>query len=537
MNRIVETWVLVLLVGLGSLLLVPRNSAAVKSKGEPNRAGDAGTGSLEGSWTAGDLAMFTVKQSGNRFLFFGQGLQEGKYFLRKGWGTIKGDRIRATWAELPESEFYPGTGEAVATLEKDGRIVRWQDSGLFRVWTRARDTATGERPASGLETGGTPGGAAGGTTEISTWSDAEQAFETGDGTSGSTPTTAGGGGWEDGFHTDGADAGDTLALGGNDWDSAAGSLTGGQGVSGSDGGTILESSDPWNNPRIQEIMDAWLSRARPPASEKDPSWRYNEYGQMVGGKAFVYSRPPNDVLSLGRYRYLWNMANRLPSTNLGTLMQYIRHILLGEIIPPYEGSALAEGPPGDDRGGEDSGLETSIAGIPDPEQRKMLVGTWLYEGVISTYRSGTTTSKKAKGKPGAREETHLDLRFRVVSSKTCKTKTALNRFGVEISLMHPKVNRPYKTLFNLGGRALLTKNNGKSPCLEWKGDRAFLLYRYEVGSGTPGNRARRKPYVYSHEISLRPLSYGKLEVFYRFRVNGSLRHEYRVTAIRSTKKK
>ena len=167
----------------------------------------------------------------------------------------------------------------------------------------------------------------------------------------------------------------------------------------------------------------------------------------------------------------------------------------------------------------------------------MLVGTWLYEGVISTYRSGGTTRKKAKGKPDAHEEIHLNLMLRVVASKSCKTKTALNRFGVEIGVMHPKVNRPYKTLFNLGRKALVTKNNGKAPCMEWKGDRAFLLYRYEVGSGTPGNRARRKPYIYSHEISLRPLSYNELEVVYCFRVNGGLRHEYRVTAVRSTRKK
>ncbi len=124
------------------------------------------------------------------------------------------------------------------------------------------------------------------------------------------------------------------------------------------GAEILALADPWNNPRVQRIMADWLGAARPLESLRISSFTYNKYAQVVG-PGIVYTRAPDAAARLGRHCWLWSIANVVPSTNMGTLMEYIRNQLLGEGIPDFV-------PPDRNRG----------AGRGGPRGLDRLVGSW-----------------------------------------------------------------------------------------------------------------------------------------------------------------
>jgi hypothetical protein len=89
-------------------------------------------------------------------------------------------------------------------------------------------------------------------------------------------------------------------------------------VSGAGGTGICE------NPRTEQLMNDWLSRAivpQPPGS----SLRYDCWGRAVGraapGTITTNQNPDTD----GRLRcnYLFDHSHLYPSTNLGTMREYL----------------------------------------------------------------------------------------------------------------------------------------------------------------------------------------------------------------------
>ena len=52
-------------------------------------------GNLNGVWAGDGDAVFKVKHRGNQFIWFGQGLQDGKFYFHRGKGTIYGALVQA----------------------------------------------------------------------------------------------------------------------------------------------------------------------------------------------------------------------------------------------------------------------------------------------------------------------------------------------------------------------------------------------------------------------------------------------------------
>jgi hypothetical protein len=81
------------------------------------------------------------------------------------------------------------------------------------------------------------------------------------------------------------------------------------------------------DPRTQMVMDQWLSGATPPENAQ-PGWnlRYDTWGRLVGStpSATITGLPQGVDTPLSRCEYLWSIASRLTSANLGSLRDYVQ---------------------------------------------------------------------------------------------------------------------------------------------------------------------------------------------------------------------
>lgn len=90
---------------------------------------------------------------------------------------------------------------------------------------------------------------------------------------------------------------------------------------------ILRGPNPWNDPNLQRIIRVWLAFAiaRPPAGG-NPNWRwfFNLNGQVVNNwNLLTIPRPIWVRLNIQiNFRWLWENAQRLDSTNMGTLYEF-----------------------------------------------------------------------------------------------------------------------------------------------------------------------------------------------------------------------
>ena len=103
---------------------------------------------LSGHWIDESDGIFRVKHVGQDFIWFGQGLRNGKYFLLKGKGTFKAGRLRGSWVHLAESELFPSEGDVHGTVDNDGNII-WQGKGFSKKWRRSAAPA---KPPTPVET-------------------------------------------------------------------------------------------------------------------------------------------------------------------------------------------------------------------------------------------------------------------------------------------------------------------------------------------------------------------------------------------------
>ncbi|MBZ5538303.1 MAG: FecR domain-containing protein [Acidobacteriia bacterium] len=84
----------------------------------------------------------------------------------------------------------------------------------------------------------------------------------------------------------------------------------------------LVQADPWNNPKVQELMDRWIHSAVPPSKDPGIVMHYNEWLQPLS-QAATSTGNPDHPPDWTRYRYVWENRNRYDSTNLCTLGEFL----------------------------------------------------------------------------------------------------------------------------------------------------------------------------------------------------------------------
>lgn len=87
--------------------------------------------------------------------------------------------------------------------------------------------------------------------------------------------------------------------------------------------------DPWNHPRVQQLMDQWVHSAIPPCSTPGVIMRYNDWAQPLSRAARAVA-PPDHPADWTRYRYLWENRTRYDSTNLCTLGEFLERSIDGQ---------------------------------------------------------------------------------------------------------------------------------------------------------------------------------------------------------------
>lgn len=91
----------------------------------------------------------------------------------------------------------------------------------------------------------------------------------------------------------------------------------------------LTQGEPWNSPRVQQLMDHWIHSAVPPAKDPGIVMHYNEWLQPLSQGAKSTGNPDHPP-DWTRYRYVWENRNRYDSTNLCTLGEYLDRSLNGK---------------------------------------------------------------------------------------------------------------------------------------------------------------------------------------------------------------
>lgn len=100
----------------------------------------------------------------------------------------------------------------------------------------------------------------------------------------------------------------------------------------------LARPDPWNDPRVQNLIDEWLRGATPAVAAGRPgSWRYNEWAQILG-PGITSTGPPDHPAGWSRHQSLWAVRSRFDSLNLCTLGEFIERRLAGRTLDDCAGS-------------------------------------------------------------------------------------------------------------------------------------------------------------------------------------------------------
>jgi hypothetical protein len=97
------------------------------------------------------------------------------------------------------------------------------------------------------------------------------------------------------------------------------------------GKSPLDRPDPWNDSRIQGYIDAWLRSAKPNLDpDKYPGdWRFDEWARPIK-PGITTSGPPQTRHGWDRYHELWEIRDRLPSSNFCTMGEFIQRRVSGK---------------------------------------------------------------------------------------------------------------------------------------------------------------------------------------------------------------
>ncbi|MDO8312058.1 MAG: FecR family protein [Sideroxyarcus sp.] len=87
--------------------------------------------------------------------------------------------------------------------------------------------------------------------------------------------------------------------------------------------TALTRADPWNEPRVQQLMDQWLRTATPPlATGRAGAYSYSDWGQ-IKGPGITIAGAPDHPAGWSRYQSMWAVRMKFDSLNLCTLGEFI----------------------------------------------------------------------------------------------------------------------------------------------------------------------------------------------------------------------
>lgn len=87
---------------------------------------------------------------------------------------------------------------------------------------------------------------------------------------------------------------------------------------------ILRQPDPWNNPDVRRIIQVWFSFANPRVpvgGDANGVWIFNFFGQVINVRTATTIQQP--IWFEFRFRFFWENALLLESTNMGTLYEFI----------------------------------------------------------------------------------------------------------------------------------------------------------------------------------------------------------------------
>lgn len=110
-----------------------------------------------------------------------------------------------------------------------------------------------------------------------------------------------------------------------------------------DGGAIIGQPAPWNNPNVRRVMRVWLAFAvaQPPAGgNPNVRWFFNLNGQLVNNQTAALT--PRPVWGRFNFRWLWENAGQLNSTNLGTLFEFTAGTLKAGTFDPAPAGRVPE---------------------------------------------------------------------------------------------------------------------------------------------------------------------------------------------------
>lgn len=94
----------------------------------------------------------------------------------------------------------------------------------------------------------------------------------------------------------------------------------------------LTRPDPWNDPRVQALIDQWLSSATPPlANGRSGNYSYSEWGQ-IKGPGITIAGAPDHPSGWSRYQSMWAVRMKFDSLNLCTLGEFIERQIAGKAM-------------------------------------------------------------------------------------------------------------------------------------------------------------------------------------------------------------
>lgn len=93
---------------------------------------------------------------------------------------------------------------------------------------------------------------------------------------------------------------------------------------------VLSSPDPWNDARVQSLMDQWLRTATPVIAASRPGqFSYSEWGQ-IKGPGITIAGAPDHPAGWSRYQSMWAVRMKFDSLNLCTLGEFIERQIAGK---------------------------------------------------------------------------------------------------------------------------------------------------------------------------------------------------------------
>lgn len=93
-------------------------------------------------------------------------------------------------------------------------------------------------------------------------------------------------------------------------------------------GRLRPETPPWDDPKVQALMDEWLRTATPPVA-RPGQWRFSEWGQVLGPGSIATGAPDHPA-GWSRHQSLWAVRDKFDSLNLCTMGQYVERRLKGE---------------------------------------------------------------------------------------------------------------------------------------------------------------------------------------------------------------